>query len=51
MYNDLIANSCQSVLNSYFSFGSNFLRSSLTLLYKDDKILRYWNYLVISHTD
>lgn len=51
MYNDLIANSCQSVLNSYFSFGSNFLHSTLTLLYKGDKTFRYLNYLGISHTD
>lgn len=35
MYNDLIANSCQSFLNSYFSFGSYFLHSSLTLIYKE----------------
>lgn len=35
MYNDLIANSCQSFLNSYFGFGSYFLHSSLTLIYKE----------------
>lgn len=35
MYNDLIANSCQSFPNSYFSFGSYLLCSSLTLIYKE----------------
>jgi len=32
MYSDLMANSCQPFFNSYFSFGSYFLRSNLTLI-------------------